>query len=197
VGRWWWLAAAAACVAISFAVVFGAALLSLGASETQAQNPDELRPPTAFVGITDAQARSRALFTEAFKVIGSPRCMNCHPAGDRPLQGNDQHPHTPFVTRGDSGNGVPGNTCNACHTNRNFTLGDGASYRSIPGHPRWGLAPIEMAWQGKSVGQICEHADVTSDAGSSAGDIEAEHSASVGANHPPKSARAKTTKPAA
>jgi hypothetical protein len=30
-----------------------------------------------------------------------------------------------------------------------------------------------MAWQGKSVGQICEHADVTSDAGSSAGDIEA------------------------
>ena len=44
-----------------------------------------------------------------------------------------------------------------CHSDRNFTLSIGeASYQSIPGHPRWGLAPIEMAWQGKSVGQICE-----------------------------------------
>jgi hypothetical protein len=30
-----------------------------------------------------------------------------------------------------------------------------ASYQSIPGHPRWELAPIEMAWEGKSVGEIC------------------------------------------
>jgi hypothetical protein len=37
------------------------------------------------------------------------------------------------------------------------------------------------------------HTDIAGDAGSSAGDIGAEHSASVGANHPPKSARAKTT----
>jgi hypothetical protein len=26
---------------------------------------------------------------------------------------------------------------------------------SIPGHPRSGLAPIEMAWEGKSIGEIC------------------------------------------
>jgi hypothetical protein len=136
--------------------VFGAAILSLTATTTtEAQNRDELRPPTAFAGIADPQARSRALFMEAFKVITSPRCMNCHPAGDRPLQGNDQHPHEPFVTRGDSGIGVAGNTCQACHTDRNFTLGAGASYQSIPGHARWGLAPIEMAWQGKSPSEIC------------------------------------------
>ena len=29
-----------------------------------------------------------------------------------------------------------------------------ASYRSIPGHPRWMVAPIEMAWEGRSVGEI-------------------------------------------
>ena len=75
----------------------------LTASDTEAQNRDELRPPTAFAGITDPQARSRALFTEAFKVIASPRCMNCHPAGDRPLQGNDQHPHTPLLPASRSG----------------------------------------------------------------------------------------------
>jgi hypothetical protein len=43
----------------------------------------------------------------------------------------------------------------ACHTERNFTLAERASYHSIPGHPRWQLAPIEMAWEGKSIGDIC------------------------------------------
>ena len=143
-------------VGISFAVLLGATLLLLVAADTVAQNREELRPPTAFADITDPQARSRALFTEAAKVIVSPRCMNCHPAGDRPLQGNDQHPHVPFVTRGDGGGGIPGNTCRACHTDRNFPIvGEKASYQSIPGHPRWGLAPIEMAWEGKSPGEIC------------------------------------------
>ena len=114
-----------------------------------------LRDPSNFASIGDQPARSRALFTEAARVIMSPRCLNCHPAGDRPTQGNDLHAHNPPVTRGENGVGVPGNTCSACHTDRNFTLQEHASYRSIPGHPRWGLAPIEMAWQGKSVGEIC------------------------------------------
>ena len=26
----------------------------------------------------------------------------------------------------------------------------------MPGHPLWHLAPIEMAWVGKSLGEICE-----------------------------------------
>jgi len=118
-----------------------------------AQNRDaELRPSSAFAGISDPQARSRALFAEAAKVITNPRCVNCHPAGDRPLQGNDPHPHEPNVQRGPAGIGVAGNTCQACHTDRNFPLADGASYQSIPGHVRWSLAPIEMAWQDKSTG---------------------------------------------
>ena len=41
-------------------------------------------------------------------------------------------------------------------TDSNTCTGTGATYKSIPGHPRWGLAPIEMAWQGKSLGQICQ-----------------------------------------
>ena len=43
------------------------------------------------------------LFSEAAKVIMGPRCMNCHPASDRPLQGNDKHPHLPPVVRGEAG----------------------------------------------------------------------------------------------
>src|SRR3954469_11161928 len=110
-----------------------------------AQNRNELRAPSAFAGIADRDSRSRALFSEVAKVIMNPRCMNCHPAGNRPLQGNDKHRHIPPAVRGEAGVGGPGNQCVACHTQGNYTLLEPATtYESIPGHPRWGLAPIEM-----------------------------------------------------
>jgi hypothetical protein len=136
------------CVA---AIVYGDA-----APRAIAQVSESLRPPSAFTDIADRAARSRALFAEAAKVITSPRCMNCHPAGDNPSQGDNEHVHKPAAFRGEAGVGVPGLPCAACHTDKNFPLSVGeASYQSIPGHPRWGLAPIEMAWQGKSPDQIC------------------------------------------
>ena len=144
------LLAALFCVVLSSAVVMSA----IGA---RAQDR-ELRPTEAFAGITDDAARSRALFAEAAKVIMNPRCMNCHPVSDRPLQGNDQRPHFPPTTRGDNGGGVPGNSCGACHMEQNTSVlaGAQAPFKSIPGHRRWGLAPIEMAWEGKSIGEICQ-----------------------------------------
>lgn len=121
-----------------------------------AQTPNAMREPASFSAISDKAARSRALFVEVAKVLTGPRCMNCHPAGDHPLQGDDHHAHQPAAARGTNNNGVPGLPCASCHSDRNFTLSIGeASYQSIPGHPRWGLAPIEMAWEGKSVGDIC------------------------------------------
>lgn len=107
-----------------------------------------LQTPSAFSSISDPAERSRAIFSEAAKVLTHPRCLNCHPASDRPTQANDLHPHEPFARRD-----LP---CVTCHTDRNFTLHERASYQSIPGHPRWIMAPIEMAWQGKSIGAICQ-----------------------------------------
>jgi hypothetical protein len=40
--------------------------------------------------------------------------------------------------------------CTTCHGPANF---DAAG---IPGHPAWHVAPIEMAWVGKSLGEICQ-----------------------------------------
>jgi len=114
-----------------------------------------LSDPSAFSSIQDRAVRSRAIFSEMARVIESPRCMNCHPATDRPTQGNDRHQHIPFTGRGEGGVGVAGGACRECHGDANFTVQEGASYQSIPGHPRWGLAPIEMAWQGKTPGEIC------------------------------------------
>src|SRR5258707_15730659 len=108
--------------AILLASLAGAAALASIHSFAQTPDSSGLRDPSSFASISDQAARSRALFTEAAKVITSPRCLNCHPAGNRPTQGNDLHPHMPSVTRGADGVGVPGNTCSACHTGRNFTL---------------------------------------------------------------------------
>lgn len=116
-----------------------------------ASQADTLRPVSSFDAIRDQRARSIALFQEAGKVIESPRCMNCHPATDRPTQGEKMTPHQPWVVRGPDGFGAEaGLRCGTCHHAENF---DPAR---VPGHPQWHLAPIEMAWQGKSLGQICE-----------------------------------------
>jgi hypothetical protein len=120
-----------------------------------AQEGGGLRPGSAFAGMTDRHARSVALFTEAGKVLTHPRCMNCHPATARPLQGDDRHPHVPKVEGGPAGFGVPGLTCAACHRERNLALA-GTTMRSTPGNPGWRLAPHGMAWEGKTLGQICE-----------------------------------------
>src|SRR5262245_33804441 len=135
------------------AIVCAVAAASVAGAQT---SEAPLRGPTEFAAISDLAVRSRALFSEAARVITSPRCMNCHPADNRPTQGDDRHPHMPLVTRGEGGVGVPGNTCRECHSDSNFKLDERAAYQSIPGHPRWGLAPVEMAWQGKTVREICQ-----------------------------------------
>ena len=129
-------------------VTLAGALLAAVATTGAAQD-DGLRPPSAFDTITDQTARSVALFEEAGKVIQHPRCVNCHPAGDRPLQGDDSHPHVPWVRRGEADFGVAGMTCNTCHQQRNV------DHAGVPGNPAWHLAPIEMAWHGKALGEIC------------------------------------------
>jgi hypothetical protein len=128
------------------------AAIALSAALAQAP-PQPLKPPSEFQSIADRGERSRAIFAEIGRVLTHPRCMNCHPAGEHPLQGADRHEHRPVVWRNDTGNfGTP---CGECHTENNVTLHEAATYKSIPGHPRWGVAPLSMAWEGKSLGDIC------------------------------------------
>jgi hypothetical protein len=48
-------------------------------------------------------------------VLQHPRCANCHPAGDTPLQGDDSRPHLQNVQRGPDGRGMVGARCTTCH----------------------------------------------------------------------------------
>jgi hypothetical protein len=108
-----------------------------------------LRPAGTFASIRAQNARSLALFNEAGKVLQHPRCINCHPAGSSPLQGEDGRLHQPPVQRGADGFGVPGMRCGTCHLDENFNPG------RVPGSPNWHVAPESMTWQGKTLGEIC------------------------------------------
>lgn len=89
---------------------------------------------------------SVAAFAEVYKVLTHPRCMNCHPKGDIPLQGNDSHPHTMSPQRGKDGHGVYAMKCQNCHQPENTP-----GLHTPPGNPKWGLPPSEMkmVFQGK------------------------------------------------
>ena len=136
-------------VALGAAAIVMLTSLVVCAEQPSAER-QKLKPPEDFAQIADQKERSLALFNEAAKVITHPRCVNCHPAGDRPLQGEDGHPHLPLVVRGPAGIGAVAMQCTNCHGPANY---DPAR---VPGHPMWHLAPIEMAWQGKTSGEICE-----------------------------------------
>jgi hypothetical protein len=131
-------------------VALMAALILPPLTEVESAEPSAaLAAPQSFDGIGDPTARSAALFTEASKVLTSPRCMNCHPAGDRPLQGETHRLHQPPVERGIDGFGTVSMRCATCHQSANF---DAAG---VPGNPHWHLAPREMAWQNKTLSEIC------------------------------------------
>ncbi len=128
-------------------VAVGLGGMSVVATEAAAA---DLKTPDSFASIADRTERSRALFSEAGKVIEHPRCLNCHPRGERPTQGDDLHPHNPLVVRGADDKGAIGMRCTACHQQANFEPS------GVPGHPLWHVAPLGMAWQQRSLGQICE-----------------------------------------
>jgi hypothetical protein len=97
----------------------------------------------------DAAARGRAAFATIHRVFLHPRCMNCHPAGDAPLQHDDSRPHAQHITRRSERNGV---TCATCHRDRN-----GTRPHTPPGAPNWHLPPAEtpMVFQGRTPRQLC------------------------------------------
>lgn len=99
----------------------------------------------------DANA-SRDAFLQVYKVFTSPRCQNCHPEGDAPLQGDDSHVHLQNVKRGKDGRGVYGMRCDTCHQAANLP---GANMP--PGNPRWSLPPaaIKMVFVGRSTAALC------------------------------------------
>ena len=97
-------------------------LMSFAINNTAVNNDPNFAPK-------DSVASVKA-FMDVYKVLMSPRCMNCHPAGDVPLNGDDSHLHNMTPQRGKDGKGVTAMKCSNCHQPTNTARFTHSSRRS-------------------------------------------------------------------
>ena len=114
-------------------------------------------------------AGARQAFLQAYKVFMHPRCVNCHPAGDAPLRGEDSQLHASFrLRRGTDGKGVLTLKCLNCHQAQNqpglhmppgapYPLKDGVEDQDHRGQPRWHMpaAATPMIFEKRTAAQLC------------------------------------------
>ncbi|MEO5890382.1 MAG: hypothetical protein ABIQ31_09025, partial [Ferruginibacter sp.] len=92
-------------------------------------------------------------FMSVYKVLMSARCMNCHPSGDVPLQGDNSSLHTMAPKRGVDGKGIYAMKCANCHQPENTP-----GLHTPPGNPNWHLPPadMKMVFQGKTPHELAK-----------------------------------------
>ncbi|MCE9593984.1 MAG: hypothetical protein K8S98_07320 [Planctomycetes bacterium] len=107
---------------------------------------------TKWAGADARSAEARVAWQTVYKVLQHPRCVNCHPAGDAPLQGDDSHVHAQNVQRGADGNGLFAMKCAACHQKSNL-----AGAHLPPGAPNWRLprADEPLVFEGRTSSELC------------------------------------------
>lgn len=121
--------------------------------------------------ISSDREKSLKAFSTILTVLKSPRCINCHPTNDVPLQGDVQRLHPFNVSRGIANQGGVVQKCGTCHHAENNT------YANVPGAPHWGLAPKSMGWIGLPDSEIARRLmDKKSNGGRSPQDL-VEHMA--------------------
>ncbi len=104
--------------------------------------------------IDKREEESKAAFMDAYRVFMHPRCMNCHPSGDVPLQGDDSRLHVQGVKRGPDGKGLYALKCSNCHQKQHVP-----GQNMPPGGKGWHLPPADkkMVFQGKTPRQLAMH----------------------------------------
>jgi hypothetical protein len=103
------------------------------------------------------RAAGLAAFETVRAVFQHPRCQNCHPAGDSPLQGDEGRAHNQNVLRGAKGEGMVGAQCTTCHGPANPP--DSYGRNMPPGNVKgWHMPPpdMKMVFVGMSPRALCE-----------------------------------------
>jgi hypothetical protein len=144
---------------ISFVLVTTAigAVAALGASTLEACGHPA--PVTSAGTGTASPTKDQGLvaFETMRTVLQHPRCQNCHPRGDAPLQGDDGHPHVQNVQRGPDGKGMVGERCTTCHGPVNPP--DSYGLHTPPGVATgWRMPKPEerLVFVGMAPGALCE-----------------------------------------
>jgi hypothetical protein len=130
---------------ILLAVITGLASTSIHPGENPACESAEV--------LKKDSVKSVKAFLEAYQVLMSPRCVNCHPAGDVPLQGEDSHLHAMKPQRGKDGKGLNAMKCANCHRESNTP-----GVNMPPGAPNWHMPPadMKMVFQGKTAHELAK-----------------------------------------
>jgi len=128
------------------------AVLAIGCSHAEG-------PPTVAAAPAKAVAEPGAVadFETIRSVLQDPRCQNCHPVTDHPLQTDRSVVHAMNVQRGLDGHGAAGAHCSTCHGKANPPDSYGA--HQPPGVVTdWHMPPPEMAmvFVGRSPKALCE-----------------------------------------
>jgi len=128
-------------------------LLFLGilAATAWAADPptDPTETPVVPPELTVPEAEGLAAFSDIYRVTQSPRCMNCHPAGDAPLQTDLSIPHSMGVTRNSVYVGL---MCSTCH--RSKGLGHTLPHLP-PADPHWRMPDAIQGFQGRTEAELC------------------------------------------
>jgi len=105
-------------------------------------------------GDPPAAGKKDGSFEVVARVLLSPRCRNCHPAGDSPLQHDDGRPHAQEVGRKASKLGLD---CSACHQ-ASMPVEPMAGPHQPPGAPNWKLPPEKtpMTFEGRTPAELCK-----------------------------------------
>jgi hypothetical protein len=123
---------------------------------THAQSPPAREAATAAAASPPTVANGMIAFETVRSVLQSPRCVNCHPVGDQPTQGDDSHRHLQFVQRGPEGRGAVGLACATCHGKANPP--DSYGEHMPPGvSTGWRLPPPQhrMVFAGLTTQALC------------------------------------------
>lgn len=129
------------------------AVIAMSALSSKEYDKSEARNKIAEQAAKKDSVVSTKAFLSVYRVLMNPACMNCHPAGDVPLQGPDSHLHTMGVKRGIDGKGVSSMKCANCHQATNLP-----GLHMPPGNPNWHLPPanMKMVFQGKSPRELAK-----------------------------------------
>lgn len=95
----------------------------------------------------------REAFEGVHEVLVSPRCANCHPTGDQPLQGDEGTPHAFGISRDSIEAGLE---CATCHREQNSEAWGVEG--GPPGSPHWAFPPedMPMVFEGRTPRELCE-----------------------------------------
>lgn len=123
-----------------------------------------------------SQAEALVAFETVRQVLQNPRCQNCHPSGDEPLQGDEGVVHTQNVKRGPKGEGFPGEECSTCHGPANPPSNYGMHIP--PGNVKGWHMPdpsMKLVFVGKSPHDLCVQVKDPAQNGGKTGDDLIKH----------------------